>query len=238
MSQWFYAEGNQDRRGPIPDEDLVELFRSGRIALDTLVWREGMGDWLPLSALASELGLTELPTAAASAGGPPTLPPLSGQTAPAFPDTAAPPKRKSGCLIVGIIAGVCALIAVPVIGILAAIALPAYQDYTLRAKTNAAYLHLSALEAGVDTFVTEHERCPVNDDDGFGSPESYAGSGIGAVRIGRFDNGHCGMEGVLDIPGSPKLDGKSIWLDYDSDTAQWECTAEPDDKYLPQICRG
>ena len=49
MSEWFYAEGNRERRGPLPAASIVELFHSRRIAGDTLVWREGATDWRPLS---------------------------------------------------------------------------------------------------------------------------------------------------------------------------------------------
>ena len=55
MSQWFYAEGNRERRGPLPAASIVELFRSNRIAGDTLVWREGASDWRPLADFAAML---------------------------------------------------------------------------------------------------------------------------------------------------------------------------------------
>ncbi|WP_152983968.1 DUF4339 domain-containing protein, partial [Stenotrophomonas panacihumi] len=57
MSEWYYAEGNRQRIGPLPDENLVELYRSGRIGLDTLVWREGLPQWRPLGDFADELAL-------------------------------------------------------------------------------------------------------------------------------------------------------------------------------------
>ncbi|MGV8961547.1 MAG: pilin [Stenotrophomonas sp.] len=243
MSQWFYAEGNRERCGPLPSENLVELFRSGRIALDTLVWREGMAEWQPLRAFASELGLTDLPGAdlpeAAQPAAPPGLPPLPPQPTPASINAAAPPKRGlSGCAIVAIIAGVGGVLLIAVVGILAAIALPAYQTYTLRAKTAAAYGELAPLKGQVGTFFAEHQRCPVNDDAGFGTPESYVQGDIGSIRIGRFDNGHCGLEALLQVPGKSELQGKAIWLDYDTDSGQWQCSAEVDDEYLPHECRG
>ena len=36
MSEWFHAEGNR-QQGPLPAEQLVELFRNNQISLDTLV---------------------------------------------------------------------------------------------------------------------------------------------------------------------------------------------------------
>ena len=77
MSSWYYAEGNRQRRGPVTDAALLGLYRDRQIALDTLVWREGLDRWLPLSACADTLGppiSTDLHAAAA----PPPLPMAAG----------------------------------------------------------------------------------------------------------------------------------------------------------------
>ena len=43
---WYYVDaGNQS--GPVSDEQIEDLRRSGKITEDTLVWKEGMTDWLP-----------------------------------------------------------------------------------------------------------------------------------------------------------------------------------------------
>ncbi len=237
MSEWFYAEGNRQRIGPLPSENLVELYRSGRIGLDTLVWREGMPQWRPLGDFAAELALP-----APADGNPPPLP--FGATAPAAtatPSPAAPlPPRKglSGCAIAAIIAAVVGVLGIAVLGILAAIAVPAYQDYTLRAKVAMGYSEIAALRTEVAQFQDTEKRCPVNGEGDFGAPESYAQSQIGSVRIGRFDNGHCGIEAVFAVPGQARLDGKALWLDLDPESGQWHCSSEIDDKYLPHECRG
>ncbi|MBI0320566.1 DUF4339 domain-containing protein, partial [Streptomyces javensis] len=56
MSEWFHAEGNR-QQGPLPAEQLVELFRNNQISLDTLVWRGGLPQWQPLRSVVDELGL-------------------------------------------------------------------------------------------------------------------------------------------------------------------------------------
>ena len=43
---WYYALAGQ-QLGPVTEVELGELFRSGRINRDTLVWREGLPDWIP-----------------------------------------------------------------------------------------------------------------------------------------------------------------------------------------------
>ena len=108
----------------------------------------------------------------------------------------------------------------------------------LRSKTAQAITELDPIKVQVSEFVQTHGRCPVNDDDGFQPAESYASGDLAAVRIGRFDNSHCGIEAELSVPDKAALDGKQLWLDFDPELHQWECTGEPDDKYLPQHCRG
>ncbi|HUR45015.1 MAG TPA: GYF domain-containing protein [Candidatus Saccharimonadales bacterium] len=51
---WYYAaEGKQ--AGPVSQEELIALVRSGQINLDSLIWREGMANWQPLRELQSSL---------------------------------------------------------------------------------------------------------------------------------------------------------------------------------------
>lgn len=45
---WHYAHNNQPQ-GPVSDDQLDELLKSGRIPADSLVWREGMTAWKPAS---------------------------------------------------------------------------------------------------------------------------------------------------------------------------------------------
>jgi len=46
MSQWYYAL-NEQQQGPVEEAELKSLFSSGTIKPDTLIWREGMNDWVP-----------------------------------------------------------------------------------------------------------------------------------------------------------------------------------------------
>lgn len=245
MDQWFFAEGNSQQRGPLPADELIALYRSSRIALDTLVWRDGMAQWQPLETVAAEIGL-DIPPVADAVETPepgPAVPPALPATpaAPVTPVTpvAVPPPRKglSGCAIVGIVAAVIVVLVLIVGAVLAAIALPVYQEYVARSKTSEALVTLAPIKLAVAGFHGEYGRCPVNDDEGFQPAESYADGAIGAVRIGRFDNGHCGVEAELTVPGSTSLDGKLLWLDYNG-AGHWECSGEPDDKYLPLECHG
>ena len=229
MSDWYYSAGNDQRLGPISTEDLIAQFRLGRIGLDTLVWRDGQAQWQPLADLAGELGL------AGDTGAvlPPPLPPR-----PAFNTqiVSAPPKSGlSGCMIAVIVA---AVLAIPMIGILAAIALPAYNDYTLRAKVASALPAAEPLKPAVVSYLAREQTCPSNDDAGFGAPESYASGTVASIVMGEFESNLCGLELVLAVPGNEKLDGQAVWLEYDPADSSWRCSSEIDDKYLPAQCRG
>ena len=57
MSQWYYADRQRQQHGPLETEQLSELFRSGQIDSASLVWREGLEQWQPLSSLRHELNL-------------------------------------------------------------------------------------------------------------------------------------------------------------------------------------
>jgi len=48
---WYYAVG-QDRQGPVADEEFNQLVQQGTVTNETLVWQEGMADWIPYSQVA------------------------------------------------------------------------------------------------------------------------------------------------------------------------------------------
>lgn len=59
MSTWYYAGAERQPLGPLSTDELKQYFRSQRITVDTLVWRDGMMQWRPLAELAQQLGLLE-----------------------------------------------------------------------------------------------------------------------------------------------------------------------------------
>ncbi len=235
MIEWFYAEGDRQHRGPLEDAQLRELYRSGRIGADTLVWRDGLASWQPLASQAAELGLEELAHASAAAS--PAVPPSLQPTATTAPAGAPPARGLSGCGLAAVVAAVVGVVLLALLGTMAAIAVPAYKQYVLRSQVAEALVELAPLKGRIVEFVDENGRCPVNDDAGFGPAGRLAGRRIGSVRVGRFDNGHCGLEARLDLPGKALHDA-ALWLDYDAARRRWECSSDADDRYLPASCRG
>lgn len=226
MTEWYYASADGRRHGPLPAAELLVLAAAGTIDARTLVWREGKAQWRPLQDFAVELGL-------------PALPPPLPTPAPATPPAAHPrPRNLSGCAIAALVA-VAGVFVIAMLGVLAAIALPAYQDYTLRAQAGAAIAGLLPLQEQVAGFSAAQGRCPGNGDEPFGAPEDHAQPGIASVAFGQFEeSGLCGLEARISAPGKELLDGKAIWLEYQPSNSTWHCSSEVADKLLPVSCRG
>ena len=55
---WYYQDIDGNRVGPVSAEAVIEAARNGTISSASLVWCEGMADWIPLQAAAGDLGLT------------------------------------------------------------------------------------------------------------------------------------------------------------------------------------
>lgn len=62
---WYYVENGQ-QKGPVTQDQLDELARQGTIKADSLVWTDGMANWLPYSQARPGSGAAP---AAASIGG-------------------------------------------------------------------------------------------------------------------------------------------------------------------------
>lgn len=65
MTQWYYGtEGQQ--QGPVSERELRQMMAQGIVTRETLVWRDGLGEWKPVSEVA-ELLAPPLGAAAAMA---------------------------------------------------------------------------------------------------------------------------------------------------------------------------
>lgn len=73
---------------------------------------------------------------------------------------------------------------VATIGILAAVALPAYQDYTIRARVGEAFVLAGDARTAVAEYYDRWGRLPAdNAAAGLGSPEAYRGSIVSAITV-------------------------------------------------------
>ena len=142
------------------------------------------------------------------------------------------------------------MIVVAIIGILAAVALPAYQDYTIRAKMSEVILALSACRTSITEVYQSGGSPPVAN--GWGCESAGAASkyvsGISSDANGVVTAGVTGIAGAVDgtivslLPLSAT--GGATWsINSGSGLFGWRCGASGDGtttsaKYLPGSCRG
>ena len=225
---WFYADASRQQQGPVDSDALAQLYADGRIDARTLLWREGLSGWQALATLGDELPWIR--AALATSPLPPPMPvaPSSAALPPAKPGLS----RGAGC---GIAIAVAAVVGVPLLGILAAIAIPAYQDYTHRALL---MQHISAANPIKLRIAEAHQRegdCP----DDIGLKSEDVPTGFSEVWVGRFEDGTCGAQFTFDaIERLPKVQGKKLWFWMDESGSGWKCASDIDNKLLPTSCRS
>jgi type IV pilus assembly protein PilA len=120
------------------------------------------------------------------------------------------------------------MIVVAIIGILAAIALPAYQDYTIRSRVTELILGASSARTSIT------EGCQIN-----AGCTSLAILSIEATKF--ISGGVTTATGTINVNGKPALGTTGISLNlspsWNGTTADWSCTGAPL-KYMPSSCRG
>lgn len=144
----------------------------------------------------------------------------------------------SGCLIAFLVV-VVLFGGIAVLGIVAAIALPAYHDYTARAHASGATAVASTLKAEVAKSFQASGECPTNASDGFGAPDSYATPGVARVVIGPIDDyedGGCGLV-IWMPPATGSYEENHLTYEYLTEQGTWFCTSSLPDKQLPADCR-
>jgi type IV pilus assembly protein PilA len=130
------------------------------------------------------------------------------------------------------------MIVVAIIGILAAIALPAYQDYTAKSQAGSAYSEVSSIKSQFEVVANEGKTPSITRTDaGFigmeaatgryctlGAPAYAAATGVGSI--------------VCTIKNSnAKVNNKTLTLNRSADGV-WTCAADAtmDAKFRPGSC--
>ncbi len=132
------------------------------------------------------------------------------------------------------------MIVVAIIGILAAVAIPAYQDYVAKSKFAAALAEVSPGKTGFEVALNDG-LTPV-----LGAPadtETEAGIGIQETNANSKITVTAGKDGSLQaeiVGGSTDVATKTITLTRDEATGQWTCATTVEQKFVGPVtvCTG
>lgn len=141
---------------------------------------------------------------------------------------------------VGVVIAVAAIVMLFVVGILAAIAIPAYQDYTIRAQVSEGLVVAAPLKSTITQWAMENQRWP-QDEREMGYEDAAPGKYVQHVAV---QNGAI----VLTYGGAANrlINGQTLALTPavdDEGEVTWLCGYQGDgpttivSKYLPSSCR-
>ncbi|KFN46688.1 pilin [Arenimonas metalli] len=224
MDIWYYVDKARNRQGPVDAAAVAAAFQAGQLTDDSLVWRDGLAQWAPLRQFRDELGM-----------GPPMAPAATAPTIAVAASPAAEDKKKNGCLIPALVIGGGGMVLVFILAILAAIALPAYQDYIIRAKLATALAEGRGLVVAVEEHFQTQGRCPTDFNDlGLSEPTLDGQLSVQLVSLGE---GRCVIELALGgLHANGALAGRSLYLTRD-ENGRYACSSDLDQaKYLPSNC--
>ncbi len=229
MSTWFYADNSQQRRGPVTDEQLRIAYQQQQITGSNLVWTEGMSGWQPLSSVAGKLGIQIASTP----------PPMPFGAQPVFANTNDVILVKSSSGVGWIIAAVIGVCGLFFLAILAAIAIPAYQDYTIRARISSVVYEARSQRIVVEEAYQSRQMCPETSDMNFSEP-SDGGANANMVQSREMRNlpdGSCALRYTFKDSAVPGNELHTLTLIRDSD-GKWRFETTLPARYLPSSMRN
>jgi type IV pilus assembly protein PilA len=133
------------------------------------------------------------------------------------------------------------MIVVAIIGILAAIALPAYQDYIIRSKVTEAATMLAEKKTGVAEYLASEGATKLGaaTADTVGAVMSQNNKYVSAITWTASATAPK-LEATLANTNVAAVDGKKLIMTGDvkaDNTISWTCSTDADKKYVPANCR-
>ena len=137
------------------------------------------------------------------------------------------------------------MIVVAIIGILAAIAIPAYQDYTTRAKMTEVMNYSAAAKTAVSECLSstgDATKCATNETAGLEAASSLTSKYVESVTVGTGGVITTAIQGTNASSGATKLDdGSLVFTPVLSNAGvEWTCKISNKalNKFVPETCRS
>ena len=132
------------------------------------------------------------------------------------------------------------MIVVAIIGVLAAIAVPQYQNYVAKSEASSALATISGIRTNVETYVLEKGDFPEYTGEGTGEGNETDPVGIPTSNLGEISLEAEGDKGDGNIvftfkDGSPLVNGKTLTLARKG--GSWECKTTINDSVIPRACK-
>ena len=131
------------------------------------------------------------------------------------------------------------MIVIAIIGILAAIAIPAYQDYTIRAKVSEGLNLAGAAKLAVAETFDSTGGWGANHA-AYGLPDAVSITGTNVLSVAAGTDGTITITYKSNMGGNPSADGETVTLNPSSaepGSLTWDCGGGMPTKYLPSNCR-
>ena len=134
------------------------------------------------------------------------------------------------------------MIVIAIVGVLAVVALPAYQDYTARAQMSEALTLAEGQKSAVVEYYSDKGTFPTsNQEAGIAAASTITGKYVKSVGVS-VDGNDAKITATMKSSGVNKdISGKTLILvgKQNAGSFDWTCKkGSVDDKFLPSSCRG
>ncbi len=138
------------------------------------------------------------------------------------------------------------MIVVAIIGILAAIAIPAYQDYIARSQMTEAFIMLDGMKTKVAENVMQDGICPTNGSSGIPTNTDINGKYVLSLTLGGnfTGTGGCTLTAKIRPNVSTFIKDAEVTFSIESTTqgesgsTTWKCESTAKQKFIPKSCMG